>query len=53
MLRGRLLDLQFTTDLAILKTYLMPTMVGSIVFGLAVGSLSYVLTLTIARRFRA
>ncbi|HYQ48295.1 MAG TPA: DUF2062 domain-containing protein [Thermodesulfovibrionales bacterium] len=53
VLKGRLLDLAFTTDLAVLKTYIMPTMIGSIVFGLAVGSLSYVLTLAIARRFRS
>jgi uncharacterized protein (DUF2062 family) len=53
MLSGSLLDLKFTTDLSVLKTYIMPTVIGSIVFGLAVGSLSYFLTLTLARRFRA
>jgi uncharacterized protein (DUF2062 family) len=53
MLSGSLLDLKLTTDLSVLKTYIMPTVIGSIVFGLAVGSLSYFLTLTLARRFRA
>ena len=53
MLSGSLLNLKFTTDLSVLKTYIMPTMVGSIALGLAVGSLSYVLTLSVARRFRS
>jgi len=52
MLSGGPLNVQFTTDLAVLKTYIMPTMIGSIVLGLTVGLLSYFLTLAVARRFR-
>jgi len=52
MLSGSLLNVQFTTDLSVLKTYIMPTMIGSIVLGLMVGSLSYFLTLAVTRRFR-
>ncbi len=53
LLRGSLMDLQFTSDLSVLKTYVMPTMIGSIVLGLTVSTLSYVLTLVVARRFRS
>ncbi len=52
LLSGSLLNIQFTTDLAILKTYIMPTIIGGVILGLAVSSVSYVLTLKIARRFR-
>jgi len=53
MLSGSLLNVQFTTDLSVLKTYIMPTMIGSIVLGLMVGSLSYFLTLAVTRRSRS
>jgi hypothetical protein len=53
MLSGSLLNVKFTTELSVLKTYLMPTMIGSIALGLVVGSLSYFLTLSVARRFRS
>jgi len=53
MLCGRLLDVQLTTDLTVLKTYIMPTVIGSVILGFAVSSLSYFLTLSVARRFRA
>ncbi|MBI5846750.1 MAG: DUF2062 domain-containing protein [Nitrospirae bacterium] len=52
MLSGALLKIQFTTDLAILRTYVIPTVIGGIVLGLAVSSVSYFLTLKIARKFR-
>ncbi|MBI5073914.1 MAG: DUF2062 domain-containing protein [Nitrospirae bacterium] len=52
MLSGALLKIQFTTDLAVLKSYILPTIIGGIVLGLVVSSVSYVLTLKIARRFR-
>jgi len=52
MLSGTLLKITFTTDFGILKTYVMPTILGGIMLGLAVSSVSYVLTLKIARRFR-
>ena len=52
MLSGALLEIQFTTDLAVLKSYIVPTIIGGIVLGLAISSLSYVLTLKIARRFK-
>jgi uncharacterized protein (DUF2062 family) len=52
MLSGALLKIQFTTDLAVLKTYVIPTIIGGIVLGLAVSAASYVLTLKIAKRFR-
>lgn len=53
LLNGSMLNIQFTADLAVLKTYVMPTIIGGIVLGLAVSSLSYMLTLRIARKFRA
>jgi uncharacterized protein (DUF2062 family) len=52
MLNGALLQVQLTTDLSVLKTYIMPTVIGGVVLGLAVGSVSYFLTLRIAQRFR-
>ena len=52
MLNGGLLQVQFTTDLSVLKSYIMPTVLGGIVLGLLVGSVSYFLTLRIAQRFR-
>lgn len=52
LLSGALLKIQLTTDLAVLKSYIVPTVIGGIVLGLAVSSVSYVLTLKIARRFR-
>lgn len=52
MLNGALLKIQLTSDLAVLKTYVLPTIIGGIVLGLAVSSVSYVLTLRIARKFR-
>jgi uncharacterized protein len=52
VLSGALLQLEFTSDLSVLKTYIMPTLIGSICLGLAVALFSYFLTLRIARRFR-
>lgn len=52
LLSGSLLDLQFTADLSMIRKYLLPTMLGSVVLGLAVGTVSYWLTIRFAKRFR-
>jgi len=53
ILTGSLLDMTFSGDaMALVKQYLYPTLIGSIVLGLAVGTVTYPITLRFARRFR-
>lgn len=53
ILTGSLLDMTFSGDaIALVKQYLYPTLIGSIVLGLAVGTVTYPITLRFARRFR-
>ncbi len=52
VMHGTLLDLKFTSDLGIIKKYILPTIVGSILLGLSVSIPSYFITLKFAKRFR-
>jgi len=54
VLHGTFLDLSFGGDvMLIIKHYLWPTLLGSILLGLAVGIVTYPITLRFARRFRS
>jgi uncharacterized protein (DUF2062 family) len=54
VLHGTFLDLSFSGDVMLLiKQYLYPTLIGSILLGLAVGIVTYPITLRFARRFRS
>lgn len=52
ILNGSLLSITFTADMEILKQYLILTIFGSIILGLAVALVSYPVTLRLARKFR-
>ncbi len=52
VLNGSLLSITFTADMEILKQYLILTIFGSIILGLAVALVSYPVTLRLARKFR-
>lgn len=53
VLNGAFLDLKFSGDvMMIIKQYIYPTLLGSIFLGLAVGIVTYPITLRFARRFR-
>lgn len=51
-MHGSLLSLKFTSDISILKTYVVPTIAGSILIGLAISIPSYFITLKVAKRYR-
>ncbi len=53
VLHGSLLPIELTTDLQVLKGYVLPTITGSVVLGGAVSAVSYVVTLKLANRFRS
>lgn len=54
VLNGAFLDLNFSGDaITIIKQYIYPTLLGSIFLGLAVGIVTYPITLSFARRFRS
>jgi uncharacterized protein (DUF2062 family) len=53
LLNHSFLSIEFTRDLQVWKSYIMPTLIGSIILGLAVSAVSYVITLKIARRYRS
>jgi len=53
VMHGSLLDLKFTSDPGIIKKYIIPTIVGSVLLGLSVGTVAYFITLNFARRFRS
>lgn len=53
LLNGSLLDITFSGDaMDLIKQYIYPTLIGSIVLGLAVGTVTYPITLRFARKFR-
>jgi uncharacterized protein (DUF2062 family) len=53
VLHGKFLDLSFSGNaMMLIKQYLYPTLIGSILLGLAVGTVTYPITLRFARRFR-
>ncbi len=52
VLRGSFLELSYTADLGIIKQYVVPTILGSVILGAVVSAVSYVVTLRLARRFR-
>lgn len=51
-MHGSFLSLQFTGDISILKSYVLPTITGGILVGLTVSVPSYFITLKVARRYR-
>lgn len=53
VLQGTFLDLQYTADIGIIKQYVVPTILGSIILGFAVSIAVYFITLRFARRFKA
>ncbi len=54
VLNGAFLDLNFSGDaMMLIRQYLYPTLIGSIVLGLGVGAAAYPITLHLARRFSA
>lgn len=54
VLHGTFLDLSFSGDaMLLIKQYLYPTLIGSILLGLTVGIVTYPITLRFARRFRS
>ena len=54
VLHGTFLDLSFSGDVMLfIKQYLYPTLIGSILLGLAVGIVTYPITLHFAKRFRS
>jgi len=54
VLHGTFLDLSFRGDaMLLIRQYLCPTLIGSILLGLAVGIVTYPITLRFARRFRS
>jgi len=54
VLYGSFLDLKFSGDVMMfIRQYIYPTLIGSIVLGLAIGLVTYPITLRFARRFRA
>ncbi|MEW6108229.1 MAG: DUF2062 domain-containing protein [Nitrospirota bacterium] len=52
VINGSLLTLRFTGDVEIVREYIIPTLVGSLLLGLVVAIASYPVTLRLARRFR-
>ena len=53
VLNGSFLELKLTGDaMEIIRQYIYPTLIGSIMLGLMVGAATYPLTLRFARRFR-
>ncbi len=53
VLNGSMLNLKFSGDINIIKQYVMPTLIGSVLLGLGVGTVSYFITMKFAKRFRA
>ncbi len=53
VMNGSLLDLKFSGDINIIKHYIVPTIIGSVLMGGAVSSVSYFITLKFAKKFRA
>jgi uncharacterized protein (DUF2062 family) len=53
ILNGGLLPLDFNSDLNVVKTYVLPTLIGSLLLGIVVSIASYFVVLRIVKRFRA
>lgn len=49
---GSFLNLKFTGDVNILKGYIMPTIIGSIILGLGISIPSYFITLRFAKKYK-
>lgn len=53
ILNGGLLPLDFSSDINVVKTYVLPTLIGSLLLGIVVSVASYFIVLRVVKRFRS